>query len=72
MEEQVLEIVKNITAEREADGIEPTHSLLFDVINRCSTFHVSEDDCRKALRNLAIRNELVFGRTINDYYFKAN
>ena len=66
----LLTIIKQISTEKEARNIEPTHALFKDVFDRATIEGIAADDIRNGLNELFIAGEIEVGRTINDKYIK--
>ena len=63
-------IILEITAEKKARNIEPTHALFKEVFDRATIECMAADEVRKGLNELFINGEIEVGRTINDKYIK--
>ena len=63
-------IILEITADKKARNIEPTHALFKDVFDRATIEGMEADEVRKGLNELFINGEIEVGRTINDKYIK--
>ena len=63
-------IISEITADKKARNIEPTHALFKDVFDRATIEGIAADDIRNGLNELFINGEIEVGRTINDKYIK--
>ena len=59
-------IILEITAEKKASNIEPTHALFKDVFDRATIEGMAADEVRKGLNELFINGEIEVGDTIND------
>ena len=66
----ILKIINQISSEKKARNIEPTHALFKDVFDRATIEGISADDIRNGLNELFINGEIEVGRTINDKYIK--
>ena len=66
----ILEIINQISNEKKARNIEPTHALFKDVFDRATIEGIAADEIRNGLNELFINGEIEVGRTINDKYIK--
>ena len=66
----ISEIINQISSEKEANNIEPTHALFKEVFDRATIEGIAADDIRNGLNELFINGEIEVGRTINDKYIK--
>ena len=65
-----FKIINQISNEKKAKGIEPTHVLFMEVIDRAKVEGIAADEIKKGLNELFIAGEIEVGRTINDKYIK--
>ena len=65
-------IILQITSDRKARNIEPTHALFKDVFDRATIKGIAADEIKSGLNELYINGEIEVGRTINDKYIKIN
>ena len=63
-----FKIINQISNEKKARNIVPTHALLKDVFDRATIEGIAADEIRKGLNELFINGEIEVGRTINDKY----
>ena len=61
-------IISEITADKKARNIEPTHALFKEVFDRATIEGIAADDVKKGLNELFINGEIEVGITINDKY----
>ena len=66
----ISEIINQISSEKEANNIEPTHALFKEVFDRATIEGIAADEIRNGLNELFIAGEIEVGRTINDKYIK--
>ena len=66
----IFKIINQISTEKKARNIEPTHALFKDVFDRATIEGIAADDIRKGLNELFIAGKIEVGRTINDKYIK--
>ena len=66
----IFKIINQISTEKKARNIEPTHALFKDVFDRATIEGIAADDIRNGLNELFIKGEVEVGRTINDKYIK--
>ena len=66
----ILKIINQISTEKKASNIEPTHALFKDVFDRATIEGMAADEIRKGLNELYINGEIEVGRTINDKWIK--
>ena len=66
----ILKIINQISNEKKARNIEPTHALFKDVFDRATIEGIAADDIRNGLNELFISGKIEVGRTINDKYIK--
>ena len=63
-------IISEITADKKARNIEPTHALFKEVFDRATIEGIAADEIRNGLNELYLAGEIEVGRTINDKYIK--
>ena len=63
-------IISEITADKKARNIEPTHALFKEVFDRATIEGIATDEIRNGLNELYLAGEIEVGRTINDKYIK--
>ena len=66
----LLTIITQISNEKKARNIEPTHALFKEVFDRATIEGIAADEIRNGLNELFINGEIEVGRTINDKYIK--
>ena len=66
----LLTIIKQISTEKEARNIEPTHALFKDVFDRATIEGIAAEDIRNGLNGLFINGEIEVGDTLNDKWIK--
>ena len=66
----ILEIINQISTEKKARNIDPTHALFKDVFDRATIEGIAADEIRNGLNELFIAGKIEVGRTINDKYIK--
>ena len=65
-----FKIINQISNEKKAKGIEPTHALFKEVFDRATIEGIAADEIRKGLNELFINGTIEVGTTINDKYIK--
>ena len=65
-------IISEITADKKARNIEPTHALFKEVFDRATIEGIAADEIRNGLNELFINGEIEVGDTLNDKYIKIN
>ena len=65
-------IISEITADKKARNIEPTHTLFKEVFDRATIEGIAADDIRNGLNELFINGEIEVGDTLNDKWIKIN
>ena len=63
-------IISEITADKNARNIEPTHATYKEVYSIAMSKGLSIADVRNGLNELYLAGEIEVGRTINDKYIK--
>ena len=63
-------IILEITTEKKARNIEPTHALFKEVFDRATIEGIAADEIKNGLNELYLAGEIEVGRTINDKYIK--
>ena len=66
----ILKIINQISTEKKARNIDPTHALFKEVFDRATIEGIAADEIRKGLNELFLAGEIEVGRTINDKYIK--
>ena len=67
-----FKIINQISNEKKAKRIEPTHALFKEVFDRATIEGIAADEIRKGLNELYLAGEIEVGRIINDKYIKRN
>ena len=65
-----FKIINQISNEKKAKGIEPTHALFKEVFDRATIESIAADEIKNGLNELFINGEIEVGTTINDKYIK--
>ena len=65
-------IISEITADKKARNIKPTHALFKEVFDRATIEGIAADDIRNGLNELYINGEIEVGDTLNDKWIKIN
>ena len=65
-----FKIINQISNEKKAKGIEPTHALFKEVFDRATIEGIAADEIKNGLNELFINGEIEVGTTINDKYIK--
>ena len=68
----ILKIINQISSEKKARNIEPTHALFKEVFDRATIEGIAADEIRNGLNELFINGEIEVGDTLNDKYIKIN
>ena len=66
----IFKIINQISSEKKARNIEPTHALFKEVFDRATIEGIAADDIRNGLNELFINGEIEVGNTLNDKYIK--
>ena len=66
----ILKIINQISSEKKASNIEPTHALFKEVFDRATIEGIAADEIRNGLNELFINGEIEVGDTLNDKYIK--
>ena len=66
----ILKIINQISSEKKARNIEPTHALFKEVYCLGQKQGLSATSIKSGLNELFINGEIEVGRTINDKYIK--
>ena len=66
----ILKIINQISSEKKARNIEPTHALFKEVFDRATIEGIAADEIRNGLNELFINGEIEVGDTLNDKYIK--
>ena len=64
-------IILEITADKKARNIEPTHAMFKEVYSKAISKGLSVSDIRNGLNKLYLAGEIEVGRTINDKYIRV-
>ena len=70
MTNMILKIINQISSEKKASNIEPTHALFKEVFDRATIEGIAADEIRNGLNELFINGEIEVGKTINDKWIK--
>ena len=65
-----FKIINQISNEKKAMNIEPTHALFKELFDRATIEGIAADEIRSGLNELFIAGKIEVGRTINDKYIK--
>ena len=66
----ILKIINQISSEKKASNIEPTHALFKEVFDRATIEGIAADEIRKGLNELFINCDIEVGDTINDKWIR--
>ena len=66
----ISEIINQISSEKKARNIEPTHALFKEVFDRATIEGIASDEIRKGLNELFINGEIEVGDTLNDKWIR--
>ena len=66
----IFKIINQISTEKKARNIEPTHALFKEVFDRATIEGIAADDIRKGLNELFINGEIEVGDTLNGKWIK--
>ena len=66
----ILEIINQISNEKKARTIEPTHALFKEVFDRATIEGIAADEVRNGLNELFINGEIEVGDTLNDKWIR--
>ena len=66
----IFKIINQISTEKKARNIEPTHALFKDVFDRATIEGIAADEIRKGLNELFINGEIEVGDTLNDKWIR--
>ena len=64
------DIILEITAEKKARHIEPTHAIFKEVVDRAKIKGIAVDEVRKGLNELYFAGEIEVGEMLNDKWIK--
>ena len=64
----ISEIINQISSEKMARNIEPTHALFKEVFDRATIEGIAADEIRNGFNELYLAGDIEVGRTINDKY----
>ena len=67
----LLTIINQISNEKKAKGIEPTHALFKEVFDRATIEGIAADEIKKGLNELFINGEIEVGDTLNDKWIRV-
>ena len=66
----IFKIINQISSEKKARNIEPTHALFKEVFDRATIEGIAADEIRKGLNELFINGEIEVGDTLNDKWIR--
>ena len=66
----ILKIINQISSEKKARNIEPTHALFKEVFDRATIEGIAADEIRNGLNEFFIAGEIEVGDTLNDKWIK--
>ena len=66
----ILKIINQISSEKKARNIEPTHALFKEVFDRATIEGTAAEEIRKGLNELFINGEIEVGDTLNDKWIR--
>ena len=66
----ILKIINQISSEKKARNIEPTHALFKEVLDRATIEGIAADEIRKGLNELYLAGEIEVGDTLNDKWIR--
>ena len=66
----IKNIILEITADKKARNIEPTHVLFKEVFDRATIEGIAADEIRNGLNELYLAGEIEVGDTLNDKYIR--
>ena len=64
-------IISEITADKKARNIEPTHALFKEVFDRATIESIAADDIKNGLNEFFINGEIEVGDTLNDKWIRV-
>ena len=67
----ILKIINQISSEKKARNIEPTHALFKEVFDRATIEGIAADEIRNGLNELFINGEIEVGDTLNDKWIRV-
>ena len=62
----IFKIINQISSEKKARNIEPTHALFREVFDRATIEGIAADEIKNGLNELFINGEIEVGDTLND------
>ena len=66
-----FKIINQISNEKKAKGIEPTHALFKEVFDRATIESIAADDIKNGLNEFFINGEIEVGDTLNDKWIRV-
>ena len=66
----IFKIINQISNEKKARNIEPTHALFKDVFDRATIEGIAADEIRNGLNELYLAGEIEVGDTLNDKWIR--
>ena len=66
----IFKIINQISSEKKARNIEPTHALFKEGFDRATIEGIAADEIRNGLNELFINGEIEVGDTLNDKWIR--
>ena len=66
----ILKIINQISSEKKARNIEPTHALFKEVFDRATIEGIAANEIRNELNELYLYGEIEVGDTLNDKWIR--
>ena len=66
-----FKIINQISNEKKAKGIEPSHALFREVFDRAKVEGIAADEIKKGLNELFINGKIEVGDTLNDKWIRV-
>ena len=66
----ILKIINQISSEKKARNIEPTHAIYKEIYAKAVSKGLSVEDVRNGLNELYLAGEIEVGDTLNDKYIR--
>ena len=66
----IFKIINQISSEKKARSIEPTHALYKDVFDRATIEGIAADEIRNGLNKLFLAGKIEVGDTLNDKWIR--
>ena len=67
----IFKIINQISSEKKARNIEPTHALFREVFDRATIEGIAADEIKNGLNELFINGEIEVGDTLNDKWIRV-